>query len=690
MGLSQTNSLKMFNLVSNLVDELTGTNIDLIHDSENDYTAEHIITMCRDIISSEISVYETAYKFNKKISSSASYVHPEERAVGTRIELKRDPKTKIAVPRTIQSTCQYIPIRQSLRALFANDRFRYEYLKYNSEKHICIDGQYKNFCCGEIYKGNELFRSDLYTIQLQIFTDDFEPCSPLQSKAGVHKLTAVYFAVKNFPAKFQSKLNFIQLVCLCNSDDINKSTQADFNNIWQLVVEDMSKLEQEGICIGSRTIKAAICYPSFDNLGANISLGFAGSFSAECFCRFCECNSLECGRMTKEIESKNRTKENYASRLKIIESLEKVDYHRTCGVKRDCLLNELKYFHVTENISADILHDIYEGAMPFVLKHTIEYMIASKIARKDEIIRMIQFFDFGEMNGRNVPSILGLNKSNLGQNGAQMKCLFSNVPFIFARFNNIEKLTNVWKCMELLAAISQMVHSFELSLDNLNELNDKIITFLNTVQVVFGVKLIPKLHNLVHYIRIIKAMGPIVYMNTQRFESKHKVFKQIISRSPNFINTCKTLAIRHQQHISMTDFGLEDNISCGVKRLLTIDKCEESELEDICRHNEPVYETKFFCFNSYKYRANFFVIYFNKLYKIKRILLIDEIIHFYCSSYELLEFESFFNSYRISSLSQNELIKFDDLELKTPHERKIVECKEYIIADTIDIRKCSH
>lgn len=564
MGLSQKNSSKMFKLVSSLVDELTDTNIDLINDSQNDYTAEHVITMCRDIISSEISVYETTYKFNKKISSSVSYVHPEERAVGTRVELKHDPNTKIAVPRTIQSTCQYIPIRESLNALFANDRFRYEYLKYYCEKHTCIDGQYTNFCCGEIYKESELFSSDPYTIQIQIFTDDFEPCSPLQSKAGVHKLTAVYFAIKNCPINFQSKLNFIQLVCLCYSDDINKSTQADFNNIWQLVVEDMNLLEREGISVESMTIKAAICYPSFDNLGANISLGFAGSFFADCFCRFCECNSLECSTITREIESKNRTEEYYAYRLKIIESLEKVDYRRTCGVKRDCLLNELKYFHVTKIISADILHDIYEGAMPFVLKLTIELMVTSKIAKKDEIIRMIQFFDFGEMNRKNIPSILALNKSNLGQNGAQMKCLFSNIPFIFAKFKNIEKLTIVWKCIELMAKISQIVHSFEISSDNLNELDDTIAAFLNSVQVIFGVRLIPKLHNLVHYCRIIKTMGPIAYMNTQRFESKHKVFKQIISRSPNFINTCKTLAIRHQQHISMSDFGLEDDISCGV------------------------------------------------------------------------------------------------------------------------------
>lgn len=187
------------------------------------------------------------------------------------------------------------------------------------------------FAVTRFIKKSEIFNSNPYTLQIEIFTDDFETCSPLQSRAGVHKLCAIYFAIKKIPERYQSKVNYIQLFCFCYSDDINKSTQADFNNIWQIIVEKIKQLETRGVSVGSLTIKGTICWPSFDNLGTNTSLGYAGSFSARYFCRFCECDSVECGMLTEEIESKVRTKQNYESNLKTIETLEKFDYSKTFG-----------------------------------------------------------------------------------------------------------------------------------------------------------------------------------------------------------------------------------------------------------------------------------------------------------------------------------------------------------------------
>lgn len=99
------------------------------------------------------------------------------------------------------------------------------------------------------------------------------------------------------------------------SDDIYKTQQADFNNIWQVVVEDLQQLELEGITVDGKKIRGTIALPSFDNLRANVSLGFAGSFSADYYCRLCECSFKECRTITEEIESKNRTIENYSIQL---------------------------------------------------------------------------------------------------------------------------------------------------------------------------------------------------------------------------------------------------------------------------------------------------------------------------------------------------------------------------------------
>lgn len=347
---------------------------------------------------------------------------------------------------------------------------------------------------------------------------------------------------------------------------------------------------------------------------------------------------------------------------------------------------------MTRNISADILHDMYEGAMPFVLRLVMEFMIESKIVKKSELVQTVQFYDYGEMNRRNIPSIVSLSKSNLGQNGAQSRCLFLHFPFIFSILKNNEKLRSVWDSVEALARISQIVHSFDLCADDLSELSDAVTRLLTSIQVIFRVKLIPKLHNLVHYVRIIKTVGPIAHMNVQRFESKHKVFKQLVSRSPCFVNICKMLAVRHQQQISISEFGLEDKISYGTKRLLTSETCNaDDELLNIFLVNRVVYETKYFCFNNFRYKKSNFIIESGTIFEISKILIVQGTFYLYCSVYDIVEFDSFYYAYKIRTKSprQNKMLQFDDIAQKTPYEKKVVESDEFIIAATLDIRKCT-
>lgn len=691
LKLNQKESNQIFQLVGNLIEEIYTVNVDVLSDPNNEMSPRLIASMTKDLVRSELSLYDTAYKYQKKISASSLYVHPEEKAIGTRYEMEMNKQRGIAIPRLIQSKMQFVPITESLKAIFEKDDFLQIYLKYNDEKHVCVEGEYKEFCCGTVFKKNELFVTDPYAIQIQIYTDDFEPCNPLQSKAGVHKLTAVYFSIKNIPQKFRSKLNNIQLVCLCHSDDINKSTQADFNNIWEFVVADLKRLETEGILVASMTLKGSICWPSFDNLGGNVSLGYAGGFSAEYYCRFCECNSTECGKLTQEVKTKIRTRENYASRLKTIESLDKIEYAKTIGVKRHCFLNELNFFHITENISVDILHDLYEGAMPLLIGNIIEHMISCKIAKKTDIIQMVANFDYGGKNKRNTPSILALSKHNLGQNGSQSRCLYIHFPIILNKFKNERNLCEIWKSWQALAHISQIVHSTEIYSKNLQELEDCVSSFLNSVKTNFKIKLTPKLHNLTHYARVIKSMGPVIHQNTIRYEGKHKTFKDMISRIQNFQNPCKVLAIRHQQHISISDFGIKDIVSCGTKHPLTINDCNEDEnlIAILNSYDAKIHVTKYLCFNEFKYKKGVFIM-SDDLFEIKNVLIIKDEFHFYCDEYEIKEFDSFFHAYKIVLRQpiKTKLVPLQSLEVKKPLEMKIVAGERFLLAETLDIRKC--
>lgn len=148
---------------------------------------------------------------------------------------------------------------------------------------------YSRFCCGATYKDNNLFSRYPNSIQLQIYNDDFELCNPLGSKATLYKMCAVYFTILNIPSRYRSRLvntdTSINLVCLVNTDDL-KTEYTDFNDVWRLIVHEVKQLES-GIEINGSKMYGTIATLSYDNLGANMSLGFVESFNATHSCRFC-------------------------------------------------------------------------------------------------------------------------------------------------------------------------------------------------------------------------------------------------------------------------------------------------------------------------------------------------------------------------------------------------------------------
>lgn len=101
-------------------------------------------------------------------------------------------------------------------------------------------------------------------------------------------------------------------------------------------------------------------------MGAHSFAGFQESFNVDKFCRFCLASRSDI--QSYSVQSKLfllRTKESYnenVSRLRENECLKSVD-----GVKRDCVLNKLSYFHYITGFPPDFLHDLLEGIVPFEL-----------------------------------------------------------------------------------------------------------------------------------------------------------------------------------------------------------------------------------------------------------------------------------------------------------------------------------
>lgn len=157
--------------------------------------------------------------------------------------------------------------------------FRESYFKYNKiEKHKCVDGVYEDFCCGSVYKSNDIFVDPL-TLQIQLGIDDFEVCCALKSKANIHKCCATYMQIKNMSIEFRSKLDTIHLVALCETSNM-KSDDTTYNHIAKQITDEFKILETNGLNVSGRVIRASLVNIACDNLGASTVFGFTECFVA--------------------------------------------------------------------------------------------------------------------------------------------------------------------------------------------------------------------------------------------------------------------------------------------------------------------------------------------------------------------------------------------------------------------------
>lgn len=163
---------------------------------------------------------QTTYRRLQELKTNPLFVEPIERVIGVQWKTNISPEQPIPDHQLNQTTFQFVSIMDTLKSLFTRSDFKKVYFEYNATRHKCVPGVYRNFCCGSKYNNCDLLQ-DPNAIQIELAVDDFEVVSPLKSKTGKHKMNAIYFQIRNTPPEFNSKLNSINLVSLCNAKHFN-------------------------------------------------------------------------------------------------------------------------------------------------------------------------------------------------------------------------------------------------------------------------------------------------------------------------------------------------------------------------------------------------------------------------------------------------------------------------------------
>lgn len=362
----------------------------------------------------------------------------------------------------------------------------------------------------------------------------------------------------------------------------------------------------------------------------------------------------------------------------------------TKGIKQYCLLSDLNYFHVIKNRCADPMHDLNEGAISKLLRNLFHYCIENNIFESDVLITAAAQHDYGFLNRHNIPSKINIDRPNLGQNAAQSRCIFQNLPFILYEYRNYKDLKKIWYIVDTLLRITETVYSPTIFESDLKRMEKDIAKHLKGFQTVFNAKLIPKQHNLTHYPNDIREMGSLSEMSMFRIDAKHREFKKSVQSTNNFINIEKSLAIKHQQMLASNSVVLNNQIHSGKKTIIEKSSKYTKDLENLVRTqiNENIYSVSWLSCNEYYYKKNLVILNESKLFEIESILFYNNSFYFVCNEISFISIDSYLNSLKIkiSEKCDFKIFDFEKLSNKKSFEIKKLGFESYIIMNSLELR----
>ena len=201
---------------------------------------------------------------------------------------------------------------------------------------------------------------------------------------------------------------------------------------------------------------------------------------------------------------------------------------------------------MTDGLPPCLGHDLFEGVVCYDVMLYLKYMVHTK-----------NWFDFGLINQRisefhfhgtdksDIPAHINITNKRLTGHAVQNWTFIRYLPLLIG--DKVDSSDDVWIAVIKLREITELVTAPLLSNGQVEYLHSCTEEYLLERARLFpDTSLRPKHHYLLHYAELIRQFGPLIWVWTLRFESKHKFFKYVISSSQNFINVSKTLSTRHQ------------------------------------------------------------------------------------------------------------------------------------------------
>ncbi|XP_052129681.1 uncharacterized protein LOC127750959 [Frankliniella occidentalis] len=406
-----------------------------------------------------------------------------------------------------------------LRSLETNPELKQNFVQCNLWKRKC-----------------EKFSDDDIVLPLHAYYDECQCNNPLGAHAC--KLGCAYVQIGCLPPECQTSAENIFLALLFNSDYRCFSDKKVFGPL----IEQLKFLEEHGIEVktpdGIKRVYFICSLLLGDNLGVNSVGGFAESFSANYFCRFCKTHKDDTASQTIENPHLLRSKESYNADLA-------TDDVTLTGVKSDCVFNQIPSFHITSNFSVDSFHDLGEGVAHYVMMDVLKRCVP-QLFTVELLNHRIEMFEYGTCDSNRIPvlSLEFAKKKKLKMSGSETYMFVKMFGLLIG--DKVPHDDPHWCLYLKLRKLMDICMSKAFNSSEVIALRVSVQEFNDLYMSVTGHGLRPKFHNLVHYPRILEESGPVALISTAKFESKHRKILAPARATESRRNICLTIAVQHQ------------------------------------------------------------------------------------------------------------------------------------------------
>lgn len=635
---------------------------DRLHNAISQEAAD-VIPKIFQIYSDPFKNYDSDKKRLRIYKNRGLYVEPEVCNINEASIAIMSGGNKVYFKSSITSMI-HCPLRTSLTKIFQmNGLFEATIARMNKLKSQ--EGIRTNFIQGTLWKNQikNFTKTDGIALPLFAFFDDIEPGNALGSHAGQNETGATYVTSPCFPENFSSKLESIIVSDIFLSRD-RKTYGTDL--IFKRLINDLEDLQENGIYITTLDKKVYKIYfitslVLGDNKGMNSIFGFVESFTLTHCCRVCYAGAEEIKALCKEDTSLLRTKEKYESDVKHIDSSK-------TGIKWGTIFNRLIGFHLIDNISIDIMHDLFEGVANYVMAMIILRLLETNGRFSLEILNFILQRTNFAFESSNVPLPISLEylKKNKWLKMSASEMLFFTRYFGLMVGDLVSNDCEVWQLYIQLREIVHILTSPMITELDLLRVEGLITEHHTLYKKLFG-DLKFKFHILLHYVRIMRRNGPAIHTSSIRYESKHREITAILNATASRVNVLQTIGIRQQLSLMHFQFSKYEHLYVTYGS-----EVEDDEVRTDFPSAESRKTVKSVTINDVTYKPGTIILAksfehgpgFGKIHK---VYVIGSHIIFKIIPFKLIGFNThFFANSVIECTEKKDFINYNSLPLRTP------------------------